>query len=545
MSQRRMMIVIVAACALLATVEVPLTLRRPLTADCYIFDLEWRTMMRGGMLYRDIFQTNPPGTLWIHAAVRTLLGTSSEALRAVDLVLMGFVIGSLAVWTRRLGRNRLTAWVLALLLIWFYGSQSIWCQCQRDGWMLSFAMLAMEVRWRRGGSKIQSRLRWHLLCFVEGALWGCAVWIKPFVIVPGAAVWLADRRSAETARSQCADFPGLLAGGLVTGALGLVWMIGEGVWPHFLEVNREWNSDYFASRQASWGVLLALAIHFGPWSLLHLLAVCVMWLWWRGRTDEAAGVRRAQALLAALYVGWTAQALLLQHGHAYVHLPPLMIAAAIVAGAPQLTAARLWRPVFAVWVLGVLWMSPLARFEHLPLWRRCVTGPVTPETRDRLRGPLDRIYPGAPDLTQLDAVAEFLRLGGVGDGEVCCHSYSTMKLYWELDIEPPCRFICPRIYANRFFVHRRDDIAALLEESPQRYVVSDLVLDGFSEREANAVGPGGPLSPPPTYDAGELDGTYPWSHPVVFRAGRYLVHEVRGGMGEFTSRRPRRREAVK
>ena len=539
MHRRHITTAIVSAGVLLVLVEIPLTLRRPLTADCYIFDLEWRTFTRGGMLYRDIFQTNPPGTLWIHSAVRSLLGTSSEALRVVDLGLMGFVIGVLAVWTQRLGRSRLVAGIVALLLIWFYGAQSIWCQCQRDGWMLSFALMALEVRWRRGAAASGSIWRWRALCFLEGWLWGCAVWIKPFVMVPGMTVWLADSRSRSAPVSGGAALPGLLAGGLVVGGLGVIWMIQNGVWPHFWEVNTAWNSDYFASRRVSGGVLLALAIQFGPWLLLHILAIAVIWLWWRERANQSVEIRRSQSLLAALYLGWTAQAFLLQHGHAYVHVPPVMVAAAIVAGAPQLTGARLWWPVFAAWMLGVLALSPLARFEHAGAWWRCVAGPVTPELRDVLRGPLDRIYPGAPDLSQLESVAEFLRSRGVRDGEVTCYSYSTMKLYWDLDLEPPCRFICPRIYANRFFVSRREDIAALLEQSPQRYVVSDLALDGFSEAEANEVGPGGPRAPPPAYDIEGLDGTYPWSHRVVYRAGRYLVHKVDGTLGAFTSRRPR------
>jgi hypothetical protein len=78
----------------------------------------------------------------------------------------------------------------------------------------------------------------------------------------------------------------------------------------------------------------------------------------------------------------------------------------------------------------------------------------------------------------------------------------------------------------------------LLEQSPERFVVTDLVIDKFSEEEANAVGPAGPQAPPPAYAA--LPGTYPWSHPVVFRAGRYMVHEIRGPLGEFTAKSPRR-----
>ena len=44
--------------------------------------------MQGDVLYRDALENNLPGMLWLHVAVRSLLGWSSEVLRLVDLLVV-------------------------------------------------------------------------------------------------------------------------------------------------------------------------------------------------------------------------------------------------------------------------------------------------------------------------------------------------------------------------------------------------------------------------------------------------------------------------
>jgi len=528
---------VAATCVILILVELPLTLRRPLTADCTLWDLQWRNFVRGGVPYRDIFETNPPGTLWIHGLARTCLGTSSEAMRWIDLLLVGSVIANLAMWMRRLERHWVVTWGLAAALVWIYGWQSIWCQCQRDLWMLAPCLVAMNQHWRRAASADQ--VFWRSL--VEGAWWGLAVWIKPLAFVPASCVWLAGQFTGPPHQRPGVEFLGLVAGGMAIGLTGMAWMQWAGCWSWYVDTLWNWNGAYFASRTPAWLQLPALLVHFGPWMLVHVLATIVACSWLRQPPVRSS--------IAALYLGWMLQAFVLQHGHGYVHLPEIMLGVAILVGEPVVTGARLWWPAVATVLATTLWMSPLARFEHLPYWWQCVTGPIDAELRMTARGPLDRVYPCAADEAELHDVAQYLRNRGVRDGEVCAYEYSAMRLYWDLDLAPPCRFVCPRIYAFRFFPARRDDIHQLLAQSPQRFVVTDLVMDGMSEADANGIGPDGPHSPPPKWPREVPKGTrsltrlgsprmYPWSHPVVFRSGRYLVHELDGPMGEFTARPP-------
>src|SRR5271166_4500246 len=79
----------VFACLLVA--GLPLFLRMPLWIDVTLYDLAARSVLAGGTHYRDVFDTNPPGFVWALCLVRTVFGPSSEALRAVDLAVVGIV----------------------------------------------------------------------------------------------------------------------------------------------------------------------------------------------------------------------------------------------------------------------------------------------------------------------------------------------------------------------------------------------------------------------------------------------------------------------
>ena len=65
-------------------------------------------MLRGGVLYRDAWDNNLPGAVWVHCGVRGLFGDRSEVLRGFDLVVVGGVIGLLVLGRAREGQSRPT-----------------------------------------------------------------------------------------------------------------------------------------------------------------------------------------------------------------------------------------------------------------------------------------------------------------------------------------------------------------------------------------------------------------------------------------------------
>ena len=72
----------------LLTAALPLFLCLPLWADATHYDLCARNLLRGGVLYRDLFDMNLPGMVWLHAAVRSLAGWRSETLRTADMLVV-------------------------------------------------------------------------------------------------------------------------------------------------------------------------------------------------------------------------------------------------------------------------------------------------------------------------------------------------------------------------------------------------------------------------------------------------------------------------
>src|SRR5262245_28407348 len=92
---------IVAGLVLVA--GVPLFLCMPPWNDVTLHDMAVRSMLRGGIHYRDVFDTNLPGIDWAMAGTRLSFGWSYEALRAVDLVVIAIEVCLLLGWVRRAG----------------------------------------------------------------------------------------------------------------------------------------------------------------------------------------------------------------------------------------------------------------------------------------------------------------------------------------------------------------------------------------------------------------------------------------------------------
>ena len=139
---------VVAGFVLLA--GVPLFLCMPPWNDVTLHDMAARSILRGGVHYRDVFDTNLPGIDWAMAVVRWLFGWSYEALRAVDLVVVAGIVAALCGWVRRCGGAGYTvAWFVAAAAL-FYPFTSEFNHVQRrDVWMLLPAVLAARLRLKR------------------------------------------------------------------------------------------------------------------------------------------------------------------------------------------------------------------------------------------------------------------------------------------------------------------------------------------------------------------------------------------------------------
>ncbi|HJZ59145.1 MAG TPA: hypothetical protein VKE74_29645, partial [Gemmataceae bacterium] len=119
----------VAAIALL--VGVPLFLCMPPWNDVTLHDMAVRNILRGGVHYRDIFDTNLPGIDWAMVVMRSTCGWSYEVLRAWDLAIIGAEVVLLAGWVRKCGGSAAAvAWFVAAATL-FYPFTTEFCHCQR------------------------------------------------------------------------------------------------------------------------------------------------------------------------------------------------------------------------------------------------------------------------------------------------------------------------------------------------------------------------------------------------------------------------------
>ena len=84
------------ALATVMAIGVPLFLRTPVWVDVTYHDLSAWNILHGGVHYRDVFETNLPGMVWLHCVIRPIVGWSHEAIRAVDLFVIGTVVFLLA-----------------------------------------------------------------------------------------------------------------------------------------------------------------------------------------------------------------------------------------------------------------------------------------------------------------------------------------------------------------------------------------------------------------------------------------------------------------
>jgi hypothetical protein len=560
-------------------VGVPLFLCMPPWNDVTLHDMVVRVILRGGVVYRDVFDTNLPGIDWAMAGIRAAFGWSYEVLRAADLVVIAAEVGLLAGWVRRAGGPPYSlAWFAAAVALW-YPFTSEFCHVQRDPWMLLPALVAARLRLDRlrGPSPTRSGL--------EGFVWGLAVWVKPHAFIPAGALWAVSVMALARREPRPAlllDLAGLLLGGLLAGTLGVVWLVATGAWPYFLDVFLNWNPGYLQGVIGHAGDRFQeFFVTFRPWGLIYFaaipLAVLALWegraFWGRvgdgsGRAGEprqlsaplrlaglysAAGsqaVADTRALLGAFFLAWFAQAVLIQKGFDYTQVPVMLLAMGVLA-----SHGWAFGFLYAVWflllglVLNCTSLVPpqgagidgvrVLRIEHQPftrpeivaLWPRCFRDGSTPELRNRL-GQYVHIHCGT-NWEELQAVAEFLRTvrPPLGPRELNCWHDSTHPLYLMLDLEPATRFMH---YGTAFDIPgKKAVIAAEVAASRQRYVVSNLGRMTWDRARAYEPGAGGdPLRLPAWFPLSQRD-KFPWNQPIRFRAGPYLVHEVVNPLGEI------------
>jgi len=526
---------------LLLIVSVPLMLCMPLTADPALYDLQAETVLEGGVLYRDIVEPNLPGIVWAHIAVRSLFGWSEYALKSVDLVIVGLITLILCLWYRDVTRTEsgppVTERVfMALMLLWFYFGTSEWCHCQRDTWMFLPALLALLLRRRQierqdNDASGASIFRWG---FVEGLVWATGFWIKPFIAIPALAAMLLGWILVRNKSRIGTDIAGVLCGGLVIGGLGTGWLITSGTWPHFWEMAIEWNPTYFevGRERWTWDRLWRQQLRFYPFTLAHLIALPVAvkaLIQCRRPADD--NDRLSDTLLSAVYLGWLFQTFFLQHLFDYIHVPEVMLALTLairavsgsldfrIVSQDSVKAGTCMRaPLAGICVLLAMAFSPATDWSRIQHWKACLTEGSTPAVKTGLQH-----FP-LPDWTELQPALDFLRQQELNDGELTIHNVYVVHAYRELNLKPSTRFVYLDVL-TRVFRDHQDEIVESLDRSGHRFILSSLLENGMTPDQYRDRT--GAHALPEAFPQDHLN-EFPYQHPVVFRSGQYVIHEVQG-----------------
>ncbi len=516
------------ALVLTLVVAGPLFVCLPLTNDAEYYDLQAANVLQGGVLYRDMLEPNLPGVVWLHMIVRTLGGFRSEILRIADLAIWGVALTLLYGWLKSSGtRPHVAAWIAAGCL-WCYVSQTEWVHCQRDGWLLPWAIGGVWLRQRQiarmqsNAATAQSIAAW---AFLEGAIWACGFWIKPYIAVPGFAAWLLAASLVRRPVRVLPDLAGLLGGGGLVGLAGIAWLVSTGAWEPFWSTVREWNPGYFQAGREHWRLarLVGTAYRFAPWSLLVLPAIVPAVLWmtaaFRQSPESQAAERYRRALLAAIWLAWLSQTLLLQHQFDYVFVPVIVLSFAMVAlWVAEWPAWPVRTPASMVFLGLVLIGSPVLRPERLAVWSRCWSEGSSTAVRQRLA----LIH--NPHWEDLQRAEQFLRDHDARDRNVLCYHNSLVYLYQDLGLRPPTRYVYLESYMA-FFRDRRRSILEEVRAAGADYVVTDLLSTGLRAEQARRPGRRKDDPYPPQFpDAARRQ--YPWNLPVVFRAGTILIHKA-------------------
>ncbi len=528
----------VALIVLCATVGVPLFLRSPLWCDITLYDLAAKNILSGGVHYRDLFDTNTPGFVWLLSGLRAVVGWSSESLLAVDLLIILGTTLTLCRLVKLAGGtvvNRL--WVAAGCAGFYLFSHEM-AHAQRDVWLTLPALLAVTLRLQRITRPAHGIARGVFLpAMAEGAMWAVAVWIKPHFLLVAVCWWLLTAPRLVGARTVgrswwawagvlAADLGGtLLSGGLI-GAAGVWYLVASGTWVAFTEVMTVWNVGYLdftlSQMHARWGFFT----WFPPWNFLAPLAVVYalfgvidarLWaarfrpteqggllhriafrgVWFTGGMDEQ---RYARACLGAIYILWVLQGIILQRAYMYVHVTEVMIGLAVWAGFRWNAAALVFGWLFVVqacWVIAPQTMGEAAsvndnvrevftphplfdrrRNAHWPDCFRQSHGVERYELYDDLRREV--IHPACFNWVELGEVAEYLRGRQVGDEQLVCWHDSPHPLYLMLDVKPGLRFM----HVNTATMISPDCYRRVCEEfddnTNKRFVVIDLQRLAFA-----------------------------------------------------------------
>lgn len=201
--------------------------------DQGIYSVVARTVLEGGMPYRDAWDFKPPGIFVVFALARALFGSGDWPIRVLEVLGLGLTGLGLVELARRYWNNERIGFIAALVMTVIHAQLEFWHTAQPEsfGGMLTIAALLFAPR----PTKETSTRDW----FVSGVLFGVAGLLKP-PLAGGALIplivhaWMQSRTQERaptwktTLRSLVRPTLLVAAGGATPIVLCLLWFVARG-----------------------------------------------------------------------------------------------------------------------------------------------------------------------------------------------------------------------------------------------------------------------------------------------------------------------------
>jgi hypothetical protein len=141
--------------------------------DQGIYSVVARTVLEGGMPYRDAWDFKPPGIFVVFAFARVIFGSGEWAIRAVEVIGLGLTGLGLVELTRRYWNDPRIGMLAAVIMTLIHAQLEFWHTAQPEsfGGMVTIAALLFAPR----PNKETTTRDW----FVSGVLFGIAGLLKP------------------------------------------------------------------------------------------------------------------------------------------------------------------------------------------------------------------------------------------------------------------------------------------------------------------------------------------------------------------------------
>ncbi|MBM4361031.1 MAG: hypothetical protein FJ096_23275, partial [Deltaproteobacteria bacterium] len=200
--------------------------------DQGIYALVARTVLEGGMPYRDAFDFKPPGIFVVYAVARLLSGSAQWGIRAVEVLGLAGMVAAMVSLADRLWGERTAGWLAAALAVLVHAQLEFWHTAQPESFGGMLSMLGVWLVCPPAAEPTKTRRLTAARLVAAGAAFGATGLLKPPLAGGGAVLglWVAARTYRETRRTRdlARDLALVFVGGVAPIALCLGWFAARG-----------------------------------------------------------------------------------------------------------------------------------------------------------------------------------------------------------------------------------------------------------------------------------------------------------------------------